>query len=50
MTTLDNYPTNNEYVPRIEELREAYLEAGLAPARALEAAIADLADLLRNAA
>lgn len=40
----------NEHAPLVKELREAYLFAGLAPGNALEAAIADYADLFRKAA
>lgn len=50
MNILENNLIENEYIPRLEELREAYVYAGLAPANALEAAIADLADLYNKAA
>ena len=50
MNILNTNLNENEYIPRLEELRNTYLYAGLAPANALEAAIADLTDLFSNAA
>jgi len=44
------YAGNGTVTPFLEELREAYIYAGLTPGNALDAAIADYADLLRSAA
>ena len=52
MNIIETNPINNdnEYVPSLEELRNTYLFAGLTPTNALEAALADLADLFSYAA
>jgi len=44
------YVDNTEFTDFLEELREAYLFAGLPPGNALKAAIADYVDLFPKAA